>query len=201
MTLPCQPVVEIRLGTGAGFGDVLILGDAADGILGENVLGTAVVQVVDVSSTTQLISIRRGRDRMFEQYTPGQAIIQFQDFTGDWNPDNASSPYFGQIKPMRQVRVHTTYSGTAYYLFTGFITSWDWSWADQSADYAIVTLSCVDGFRLLQLSNITTVTGAANNVVVNVAGSVTTEADLVESIRKGLVNAQRNGAGLVYSNQ
>lgn len=42
---------------------------------------------------------------------------------------------------------------------------------------------------------------AANNVVVNVAGSVTTEADLVESIRKGLVNAQRNGAGLVYSNQ
>lgn len=42
---------------------------------------------------------------------------------------------------------------------------------------------------------------AANNVIVNVAGSVTTEADLLESIRKGLVNAQRNGAGLVYSNQ
>ena len=42
---------------------------------------------------------------------------------------------------------------------------------------------------------------AAGNVIVNVAGSVTTEADLVESIRKGLVNAQRNGAGLVYSNQ
>ena len=162
MTLPCQPVVEIRLGTGAGFGDVLILGDAADGILGENVLGTSVIQVVDVSSTTQRISIRRGRDRMFEQYTPGQAIIQFQDFTGDWNPDNAASPYFGKIKPMRQVRVHTTYSGTAYYLFTGFITSWDWTWADQSADYALVTLTCVDGFRLLQLSNVSTVTGAAN---------------------------------------
>ena len=38
------------------------------------------------------------------------------------------------------------------------------------------------------------------NVVVNVQGSVTTENDLVESIRKGLVNAQRNGSGLVYSN-
>ena len=38
-------------------------------------------------------------------------------------------------------------------------------------------------------------------VNVTVQGSVTTEADLVESIRKGLVNAQRNGAGLVYSNQ
>lgn len=162
MTLPAQPVVEIRLGTGAGFGDVLILGDTADGILGTNVLGTAVIQTVNVSSTVQQISIRRGRDRMFEEYTPGEAIIQFQDFTGDWNPDNHSSPYFGQIKPMRQVRVHTTYSSNTYYLFTGFITSWDWEWPDQAADYALVTVRCVDAFRLLQLSNITSVTGAAN---------------------------------------
>jgi hypothetical protein len=162
MTLPCQPVVQIRLGTGAGFGDVFVLGDLDDGILGENVLGTAVVDVVDVSSTVQRISIRRGRDRMFEQYTPGQAIVQFQDFTGDWNPDNAASPYFGQILPMRQVKIHTTYSGTTYNLFTGFITSWDWTWADQSADYAIVTLSLIDAFRLLQLSEITNVTGAGN---------------------------------------
>jgi len=41
---------------------------------------------------------------------------------------------------------------------------------------------------------------SAASVVVNVAGSVTTEKDLVESIRKGLVDAQRNGAQLVYSN-
>lgn len=162
MTLPCQPTVEIRLGTGAGFGDVLILDDLADGILGTNVLGTSVIQVVDVSSTVQQISIRRGRDRMFEEYTPGEALIQFQDFTGDWNPDNTLSPYYGQIKPMVQVRVHTTYSGNTYYLYTGFVTSWDWNWADQAADYAIVTIRCVDAFRLLQLSNITNVTGAAN---------------------------------------
>lgn len=162
MTLPCQPVVEIRLGTGAGFGDVLILGDTSDGILGTNVLGTSIIQVANVSNTVQRISIRRGRDRMFEEYTPGQAIIQFQDFTGDWNPDNASSPYYGQIKPMRQVRIHTSYNNTPYYLFTGFISSWDWTWADQAADYAIVTITCVDAFRLLQLSNITTVTGANN---------------------------------------
>jgi hypothetical protein len=162
MTLPCQPTVQIRLGTGAGFGDVLILGDPVDGILGTNVLGTSVIQTVDVSSTVQQISIRRGRDRMFEEYTPGQAVIQFQDFTGDWNPDNATSPYYGQIKPMRQVRIQTEYSGTGYFLFTGFITSFDWTWADQSADYALVTIQAVDAFRLLQLSNIDNVAGAAN---------------------------------------
>lgn len=37
-------------------------------------------------------------------------------------------------------------------------------------------------------------------VTVNVAGSVTSERDLIETIRRGLVNAQRNGAQLVYSN-
>lgn len=38
------------------------------------------------------------------------------------------------------------------------------------------------------------------SVTVNVAGSVTSERDLVETIRKGLVNSQRNGSQLVYSN-
>ena len=38
-------------------------------------------------------------------------------------------------------------------------------------------------------------------VTVNVAGSVISENDLVETVRKGLVNSQRNGAGLVYSNR
>jgi vacuolar-type H+-ATPase subunit H len=43
--------------------------------------------------------------------------------------------------------------------------------------------------------------GARSAVTVNVAGSVVTQNDLVESVRKGLVNSQRNGAGLVYSNR
>jgi hypothetical protein len=37
-------------------------------------------------------------------------------------------------------------------------------------------------------------------ITVNVAGSVTSERDLIETIRRGLVNSQRNGAQLVYSN-
>ena len=39
-----------------------------------------------------------------------------------------------------------------------------------------------------------------SNVTVNVQGSVIAENDLVETVRVGLVKAQRNGAGLVYSN-
>ena len=43
--------------------------------------------------------------------------------------------------------------------------------------------------------------GKYSAVTVNVSGSVISENDLVETVRKGLVNAQRNGAGLVYTNR
>lgn len=162
MTLPCTPVVQIRLGTGASFGDPFILGDPQNGILGTNVLSPSYVQEVDVSNLVTQISLRHGRDRMFEEYLPGDAVIQFQDFTGDWNPANTSSPYYPEIKPMRQVQIYTTYQAVTYPLYAGFIWSWDYQWVDASVDYALVTIRAVDAFRLLALANITTVTGAAN---------------------------------------
>jgi hypothetical protein len=163
MSLPCTPHVEIRLGAGASFGSVFVLGDTTDGILGTNVLGTSVTQLVDVSSTVQQISIRHGRDRMFEEYNPGEAIIQFIDFTGDWNPANVSGPYYGLILPMNQVRVTTDYDGTHYYLFTGYVTDWDYTWPDQSSPYAIVTIRAIDAFRLFALANVDTVAGSSPN--------------------------------------
>ena len=163
MTLPCTPQVEIRLGAGASFGAVMILGDATDGILGTNVLGKSVTTLVDVSSTVQKISLRHGRDRMFEEYNPGEAIIQFLDFDGDWNPANASGPYYGLIQPMNQVRVTTTYDGDHYYLFTGYVTDWDYTWPDQSSPYAIVSLRATDAFRLFALANVDVISGAHPN--------------------------------------
>ena len=162
MTLPCTPTVVMRLGTGAGFGIPLILGDAFTGILGTNVLASANAEFVNITDEVQRMSINHGRDRQFEQYLPGTATIQFLDFTGDWNPANTSGAYYGKIKPMVLVRVETEYQSTGYFLFTGYVSSWDYQWADQSADYAIVTLECVDGFRMLQLANIENVPGAAN---------------------------------------
>ena len=162
MALPAIPTVEIRLGVGASFGPVFQLGDAVHGRLGYNQLGSSTAEIVDVTSTVQRISIRHGRDRVFEEALPGTATVQFLDTTGDWNPGNQSGPYYDQIKPMRQIQIHTEYDGTGYYLFSGYIISWDYTWPDQSSPYAIVTVQCVDGFRILQLANIENVAGAGN---------------------------------------
>lgn len=160
--IPATPKVEIRFGVGAGFANVLVLGDPNDGILGTNVLGTATTEIVDITNLVQRISTRRGRDRVFEEYSPGTATIKFYDTTGDWNPNNASGPYYGKILPMRQIKVSTEYLGVGYSVFTGYIQSWDWEW-DYVNSIAYVTVQATDAFRLLNLANITTVAGANND--------------------------------------
>lgn len=162
MSLPAVLTVKIRLGTGPSFGDPFLLGDPDNGILGTNVLAPNAIQEVNITDNVRRISTRHGRDRAFEEYLPSEAVIEFYDFTGDWNPNNTSSQYYPQVKPMRQVRVSANYSGTDYSLFAGYISSWDYRWPDQSVDFAIVTIRATDAFRLLQLANIDTVTGAAN---------------------------------------
>jgi hypothetical protein len=55
------------------------------------------------------------------------------------------------------------------------------------------------GGREIGVAPMSLATRSANGITVNVAGSVTTQNDLVEAIRKGLVQSQRNGAQLVYT--
>ena len=57
-----------------------------------------------------------------------------------------------------------------------------------------------DFYKPPTLSASTMSFGGATNVVVNVAGSVVSENDLVEQMRIGLINAQKSGKQLVYSN-
>jgi tetratricopeptide (TPR) repeat protein len=51
----------------------------------------------------------------------------------------------------------------------------------------------------LSAASLMDTSSAGTNVTVNVGGSVTSESDLVEAIRLGLINAQRSGKQLVYS--
>lgn len=59
MSLPAQPVVKIRLGTGPSFGDPFILGDLNNGILGTNELASSAIQEIDISSQVRKISTKR----------------------------------------------------------------------------------------------------------------------------------------------
>jgi hypothetical protein len=132
------------------------LDDAIKGILGTGQLADA-DDSVDISDIILRSSIRRGRNRILNKFEAGTAIVEIKDETGDWNPANTAGPYYGKLVPLRKIRIYADYEGIRYYLFSGFITSYDTTFALGTDEVSKVVLQCVDGFRLLNNAAITTV--------------------------------------------
>ena len=137
----------------------LILDSATEGIIGTNTLGSGTLPV-EITSLVERVSIRRGRNRITSKFEPGTADVVLYDQNGDWNPSNTSGAYYPNLLPLRQVIIQATYASSTYYLFAGFIQSYDTGFWQGNEDVSRVTLRCVDGFRLLAGALVTTVTGA-----------------------------------------
>ena len=132
------------------------------GILGTNVLADSVAVIVDVSNQINRVETNRGRTALSDLFQTGSLTLRLTDQNGDFNPQNPSSPYFTLLTPMKKVQITATYNNITYPIFSGFITSYVTTYPDNSSfdDVAITTIQAVDAFRLAQLAQISTVTGA-----------------------------------------
>lgn len=156
---PITPIVTIDFSNGATFGYSFTIGDPNYGKLGINVLADQASYIVDVSDQTSRISMSGGYNLLQQQFQATQARFRIIDQNGDFNPQNTSSPYYGRLVPLRKIRFGALYSGNIYYQFSGYITSYDYSYPkDQEIGY--VDITAVDGFRLLNLVGLTSVSGA-----------------------------------------
>ena len=164
--MPGTPIlgVSIDFANGPAFGNPLILDDPSTP-LGTGILADAPADVVDVSDIALRVSIRRGRNRVLNSFEAGTATVVLEDENGDYNPQNTSSPYYGKLLPLRKIRIYADYDdggGTdRYYLFSGYITSFDNTFRLGNDEVSTVTFQCVDAFRLLQNVQITTVAGSS----------------------------------------
>jgi hypothetical protein len=136
------------------------LNDPYKGQLGKGQLADG-DDIVDISSIILRASIRRGRNRILNKFEAGTAVVEIKDDTGDWNPANTLGPYYGALVPLRKIRIFADYNGIRYYLFSGFITSYDTQFAIGADEVSRVILNCVDGFRLFNNAAITTVAGTS----------------------------------------
>jgi hypothetical protein len=162
MALPAQITVSLNLNSGATFGNPFTIGDPVNGRLGFGVLSdsTAPALVVDLTDTTRQITIRRGRNITRDTYEAGNATVRVYDNTGRFNPQNTSSDLYGQLTPLRKLRISAEYSGVTYYLFSGYTTDYTYSY-DQAENIGYVDISAADAFRLFNLAAVTTITGSA----------------------------------------
>jgi hypothetical protein len=156
----------IDFSNGAHFDPSLVLDDPSTP-LDQSVLGTSASEIVDVSQYVIKTGIRRAYNRTSDSFTAGTASVRLIDETGLFNPANTLSPLYGKILPMRKIRFIGTFVGQEYALGSMYVQSWKYS-SPTGFDPAFVDLNCVDGFQLLNLASISTVTGG-------IAGQTTAE--------------------------
>ena len=132
----------------------LILGDAARGILGTDVLGSD-DEWTDISDFVRTIDISRVATRQqgpLNVYQGGTATFTLDNQLGYFDPQNLAGPFVAagqtQIRPMIPVRVRAIWNGVTSYLFQGFSTSWTPPAQNFGPAYDQTTLVCGDAFRI-----------------------------------------------------
>jgi len=153
------PVINaiINFSTGAGFASPMILDS---GVLGVNALADSTAVTVDVSNQVDSIRTTRGRTALSDIFQTGTMSLRIIDQNGDFNPMNPASPYYNLLTPMRKVTITASWNGTTYPIFAGYITSYDTTTPRDVGEVVYTTIQAVDGFRLFQNAQITTVASA-----------------------------------------
>jgi len=161
MTLPATISVSFDFSQGATFGLGFIIGDNKYGKLGTGTFAASAVldPVVDLSSVTRSIKISRGRNIMSDTYESGNCTVRVLDPDSNFNPQNASSPYFGYLTPLRKIRVAATTATAQEFLFSGYVDQYKYYYPT-GQEIGYVDIICSDAFRLFQMANVATVTGA-----------------------------------------
>jgi hypothetical protein len=93
------------------------------------------------------LSIQRGRQSEFSDTQPGTLSLTLANQDRRFDPDYSSSPYYGNLKPLKRIRVRARYNSVNYSLFDGFIQSWPQRYQGNSDAY--VEIEAIDLFSRL----------------------------------------------------
>ncbi len=103
----------------------------------------------DVSGYVREVHIRRGRQHERGRIEAGTATLILDNRDRRFDPTYELGPHYGQILPMRRVRIKAIWRHAEYPLFAGFIEAWPQIWGpglDSTCE-----VNAVDGFKVLRL--------------------------------------------------
>jgi len=142
MSIPAT-TVEIGFDLSALGGPFFILDDSVQGVLDNTEYTLGGTLFYDVSEFVRSVSVGRGKSRQLDRFTAGGATIEFNNNNRVFDPENTSSPFFGQIIPKRTIKVET--GGSA--VFYGVVDDWNLNY--DISGLSVANADCVDGFTLL----------------------------------------------------
>lgn len=128
---------------------------------------------VDISAYVRAFSTQRGRQTELDRIEAGTATLVLDNQDQRFDPNNASGPYYGDLKPMKRLRIRAVWDSVSYPIFSGLIESWPQEYPGRVD--AIARLRCVDAFKALNLCRLTSsysseVSGTRVNNVLTSAG-------------------------------
>jgi hypothetical protein len=127
------------------------VGIAAELKVGSTTGFTSPTWAADLTTYVRAWSTNRGSQRELQRVEAGTASITLDNRDGRFTPMSSTSTYYPDLLPMRRVRIQAIWNAVTYPIFSGFVELWPVSFPEVGKDQ-IVTLSLVDGFKVLSLS-------------------------------------------------
>ena len=113
-------------------------------------LGSTLASInwTDITEHVREVSTSRGRSSELDTYSAGSCQVILDNRTRLFDPENTAGTYYGNLTPLRPIRIRVTPSGgTIRSIFFGFIDQWpqSYSWPNE----ATVTVTATDAFKVL----------------------------------------------------
>lgn len=129
----------VELGIEIGF----VLDDPVAGVLDNTTYTLGGLSYIDMTDYVYSVSIQRGLNRDLDRFNAGTCSITLNNQNRVFDPYNPASPFVGNIKPRRRVRVQTD----AVTQFVGSIDDWNLDYSVSGESTA--SIAAADDFTLL----------------------------------------------------
>jgi hypothetical protein len=101
----------------------------------------------DLSDYLEDFIVHRGRDQELSRFGAGTATLVLANEDRRFDPTHAAGPYYGNVLPMRRIRIRATFAAVTYDIFNGYADGWGQSYAPPAV--ATCTLTATDAFKVL----------------------------------------------------
>ena len=102
----------------------------------------------DITQYVRAASLHRGRSSELDTFRAGTASFVLRNEDRRFDPSYSAGPYFGNLLPMKRIRVKVTYNAVTYARWSGFIQDWPQTY-DIGGHYSEVTVQAADAFTVL----------------------------------------------------
>lgn len=105
----------------------------------------------DITEWALAFTTRRGRDDELAVIQPGELQLVLDNSDGRFEPDNSAGPYYGDLRPMRRLRVLAQADALSSPLavWDGYVDSWTPTYPNSAVSGRICTVTATDRFKQL----------------------------------------------------